>query len=365
MPKRGVPPIVWIFGTVLAILFAQSKGFNLRPEINGTPISVPGLANGSPTPTVVQTMTFGPGNDPVGTMNALAGQTLAAIGQTQLALGNITVTPTLNPAVSTETATQGPSPTPAPLFLQLSDFNETLKILEAVQVGYESSAITAGSQVGCDAMVGDIRNLNIHMFTNPFTGETYGYTVKPTSLEPRGSVCVTIQAGWLFSDLAIDWSKSTIGQYETVGTPQPNPNAPGQLVYVQKQAVELTIVAKRPACITGRDVGNNQVKFTFAQQPSVTWQRVALAFGTDYVTGMDAQFQNLYDSARESALSDANLKKAREKANESFAPGGKLYNDLLNLIGQTGNWSSITLKTEVLGNPNAPYIMCEDGTAAR
>ena len=347
---------VWIAVVILGFALLSQNGFHLNPTVNGTPVggNIPGVQLNDPSATPALTVTPGPGVDLLATANAIAAQTL-------MANGNITPTETLLPGI---TPTNGPTATPMPLILQMGDISETLSILQNIQIGYESSTIVAGSQVGCDAQQSDPKQVNVNFFKVPFIGYQFGIYPENSVQQSSLALCVTIKSGWQFSDLRLDLNKSVIHKdYQTVATAV-NP-ANGQEIITQKPVADLVIVAVKPACISSTHIGKGDQQFKFTKVPSTTWQVLGPILGTSYATGSDTDFNLMYQTARANALSAENLKAARDKANESLKPGGKLYVDLQNLIAQTGNWASFTLTTEVLGDPNAPYLFCEDGTAVQ
>lgn len=354
MQKPGIPSIVWLILGAIAVVFAQSQGFSLNPAVNGTPVNVPGLQISSQTQDV-KTLTPGPGIDVLGTQQSQWVLTAQANG-------TVTLTPTLLPG---ETPTVGPTNTLEPLIVQTGDMQATIDLLKRAEIGYQSSEISAGAQVGCGVVESTAQGVNVVKV--PYFSTTFGFVPEASKFTQSVTLCVTIKAGWSFYDLAIDWSQSKITGYETVSE---TTSEKGQKVLVQKPIVELVIVARRAACVTAIHLGKNQTQIAFTKTPSTQWQALAPLFGVSYVAGMDAQLQTIYDQAYAMAVSEENLKKAREQANYSLThistgssdPDGNLYADLKSLIAQTGNWASFTLKTQV-PTANAPFIYCADGVS--
>jgi len=352
--------ILYVAVGILVLVLASQNGFHLNPTMNGTPVNVPGveLNASTGTATVPVTVTPGIGGDPLGTAQALA-------QQTALAGGTITATATFLPG---ETPTVGPSPTLQPLIVQTGDIQATIDLLKKVQFGYQSSEISAGAQVGCGVVEQTSQGVRIPIGGIPFTKYTMGLTPEGSKFSQSVALCVTIKTGWNFSDLQIDWDQSSLGEYETVSE---TTNEQGQKVIIQKPTANLVITAKRPACVTAVHLGKGQTQIAFTKTPSTTMQALAPLFGVSYVNGMDAQLQKLYEDAYTMAVSRENLMKAREQATYSFThistgggdENGALYNDLQTMIAATGNWASFTLETQVLGDNNAPFIGCSDGTA--
>lgn len=346
---------MWIMLGVVIYMVASNQGFSLNPSVNGTPVSVPGMSVSSETPAGTE-LPPGPGADVLGTQQ----QSWVLTAQ---ANGTVTLTPTLAPG---ETPTVGPTNTLEPLIVQTGDLQATIDLLKRAEIGYQSSEISAGAQVGCGVVEQTSSGIKIPIGI-PFTAYQYGYTPENSKFTQSVTLCFTIKAGWSFYDLAIDWSQSKITGYETVSE---TTNEQGQKVIVQKPIAELVIVARRPACVTAIHLGKNQTQIAFTKTPSTQWQALAPLFGVSYVAGMDAQLQSVYDQAYVMAVSEDNLAKAREQANYSLThistgssdPDGSLYADLKSLIAQTGNWASFTLKTQV-PTANAPFIYCADGVA--